>query len=94
MPKKRKSGGRNKGEKGKSRTVQCAQCGKSVPIDKAVKRTRWISFVDRSLAKELREQGAIIPRNKITVYYCVSCAVHIGQVKVRSKESRKSKDRY
>ncbi len=94
MPKKRKSGGRSKGEKGRSKTIQCGFCGKSVPADKAVKRTKYISPVDRSLAKELRAQGAIIPRNKILVYYCVSCAVHVGQVKVRSKASRKTPGEY
>ena len=89
MPKKRKSRGRSKGGKGKTGVVQCSGCGCLVPRDKAKKVTRWVSFVDPALAKELRAQGAFIPREKVVKYYCVSCAVYRGIVKVRAKEERR-----
>ena len=89
MPKKRKSRGRAKGGKGRSDVVQCSGCGGLVPKDKAKKVTRWISFVDPTLGKELRAQGAFIPRERATKYYCVSCAVHRGVVKVRAKAERR-----
>jgi len=60
-----------------------------VPRDKVKKVTAWVSFVDPALSKELRAQGAFIPRERVTKYYCVSCAVHRGVVKVRSKAERR-----
>ena len=91
MPVKRKSRGRSKGQKGRSGYVQCSMCGELVPRDKAKRITRRIFLVDPSLAKELRQKGAYLPARADTRYYCVSCAVHIGLVKVRSRESRKSR---
>ncbi|MCW4021237.1 MAG: 30S ribosomal protein S26e [Candidatus Bathyarchaeota archaeon] len=89
MPIKRKSRGRSKGQKGRSSLVQCSSCGELVPRDKAKKSTRRVSLVDPTLGKELRQQGAYMPGRVATKYYCISCAVHRGVVKVRSKDSRK-----
>ena len=50
MPKKRKNRGRSKGDKGKSRLVQCDCCGRWVPEDKAIVVTRMYSPVDPQLA--------------------------------------------
>ena len=93
MPKKRSSGGRSKGGKGRSGMVQCSYCGALVPRDKAKKITRWTSLVDSRLLKELQQQGARISRERTTKYLCISCAVHRGVVKVRGKEERKSRPR-
>ena len=90
MTKKRRGGGRSGGSKGRAGNVQCSNCGRQVPSDKAKKRTRYVSIVDARLAKELREAGANIPRRRETSIFCVSCAVHFKQVRVRSKASRKS----
>ncbi|MBS7641505.1 MAG: 30S ribosomal protein S26e [Candidatus Bathyarchaeia archaeon] len=89
MPFKRKSRGRSKGQKGKSDYVHCSSCGELVPRDKAKKVTRRISLVDPVLARELRQRGAYISSRTETLYYCVSCAVHRGIVKVRAREERK-----
>jgi len=89
MPFKRKSRGRAKGQKGKSDYVQCGACGGLVPRDKAKKSTRRVSLVDPVLARELRQKGAYLPSHVDTQYYCVSCAVHRGLVKVRAKDERK-----
>ncbi|MEA2071725.1 MAG: 30S ribosomal protein S26e [Asgard group archaeon] len=94
MPKKRKSGGRSKGKKGKSQMVQCSKCGRMVPADKAKKRTRYISPVGPRIARELRKAGTYISKRRVTQYYCISCAVHTGRSKIRSKEDRKTKKRY
>jgi small subunit ribosomal protein S26e len=88
MPFKRKSRGRSKGGKGRSGFVQCANCGELVPRDKAKKVTRRLSIVDPALAKELRQKGTYIAASLDTKYYCVSCAVHYGIVKVRAKDER------
>lgn len=89
MPVKRKSHGRSKGSKGRGILVQCASCGATIPKDKAEKVKRRVSLVDRSLAKELRKKGAYISSPVRTKYYCVSCAVHRGIVKVRAEEDRR-----
>ena len=89
MTKKRKSGGRSKGGKGHSKMIQCSMCGKSVPRDKAKRKASYTSFVDPQLGRELRKEGAIIPRMKSLKYYCINCAVHRGIVKIRSRATRK-----
>lgn len=89
MPKKRRSGGRSKGGKGRTKFVQCSMCGERVPRDKAKKVTRWVSIVDPVLRRELRQKGAILPMQKVVKYYCVSCAVHHRLVRVRAREERK-----
>ena len=89
MTKKRRSGGRSKGGKGRSGMVQCSFCGAQVPRDKAKKQTKYTSLVDSRIYKELKDQGARINRTRVTKYMCISCAVHRGNVKIRSKEDRK-----
>ncbi|MCW4018379.1 MAG: 30S ribosomal protein S26e [Candidatus Bathyarchaeota archaeon] len=93
MPFKRKSRGRSKGSKGSSTLVQCAHCGQQVPRDKAKRSTRRVSFVEPQLAKELRQKGTYISSWVDTKWYCVSCAVHRGIVKVRSENERHSRPR-
>jgi small subunit ribosomal protein S26e len=70
--------------------VQCSLCGQLVPSDKAKKFTRRISVVDPILARELRQKGTYVSSRTQTKYYCVSCAVHRGVVKVRSKDTRRT----
>jgi len=89
MPKKRESRGRRKGDKGKARVIQCDNCGRLVPEDKAICVTRTYSPVDPQLAAELEKKGAIIPRYPVTKCYCISCAIHYGLVKIRAEEERK-----
>jgi len=91
LPIKRKSRGRSKGGKGRSGFVQCASCGELVPRDKAKKVTRRVSLVPPPLAKELRQKGAYLSTAIQTKYYCVSCAVHRGIVKVRAKNERRKR---
>jgi small subunit ribosomal protein S26e len=88
MPKKRKSRGRAKGNKGRSGLIQCDICGGLVPRDKAKKTTTFVSPVDSTLAKELRSKGTYIMRTRVEKWLCVSCAVHRGMVKVRAKDER------
>ena len=89
MTKKRKSRGRSKGGKGHSDLVQCSNCGTLVPKDKAKKLTTRVGLVEPMLARELRAQGAYIATSRILKFYCVSCAVHFGLVKVRAKDERR-----
>ena len=91
MPKKRKSGGRSGGKRGRATSVQCHSCGKLVPTDKAKKFSVYSSAVDYRLAKELRDEGAYIPRQKKIAYYCISCSIHRGRTNIRSKEDRRGR---
>jgi len=91
MPVKRKSRGRAKGGKGRGAMVQCSSCGQLVPRDKAKRVSRRISMVDSALYKELRQKGTYVSSRTETRIYCVSCAVHRGVVKVRSKNERKQR---
>jgi small subunit ribosomal protein S26e len=90
LSKKRKSRGRAKGGKGHSELIHCSNCGAAVPRDKAKKVTKRTSLVEPSLARELRAAGAYIASPTQVAYYCVSCAVHYGIVKVRAKSERRS----
>jgi len=90
LTKKRKSGGRSKGNKGAAGKVTCDGCSRQIPRDKAKKRTKFRSPVDSVIYKELRKTGAAIPRIETRVYYCVNCAVHRGISNIRAKKDRKT----
>jgi small subunit ribosomal protein S26e len=90
MPKKRKSGGRSGGKRGRATMKHCHACGALIPADKAKKYTIYSSPVDYRLAKELRDEGAHIPRQKKIAYYCVSCSIHRGRTNIRPKDERRS----
>ena len=66
---------------------------RSVPKDKAKKVTSRLSLVEHSLAKELRAQGAYIASPSILKWYCISCAIHFGILKIRSADSRRKTGR-
>ena len=89
MAKKRKSGGRKKGQSGKGKSIQCSKCGRMVPRDKAKKFTRAVSIVEYQVAKEIRKQGGYVGTKTVTSYLCVSCAIHSRKIKIRSKDERK-----
>lgn len=91
LGKKRKSGGRSKGKKGNLGKVQCSACGRLVPRDKAKRKTSYKTLVDYSIGKELRQQGTQIARMPYVRYFCVSCAIHRHQVKIRAQDERKSR---
>jgi small subunit ribosomal protein S26e len=89
MTKKRKSRGRAKGGKGRSEMIHCSNCGSLVPRDKAKKVTTRMSLVEPTLARELRAAGAYIAAPTMVRYYCISCSVHYGIVKVRAQSERR-----
>ncbi len=89
MPKKRQNRGRHKGAKGRVGVVQCDNCGRIVPRDKAICIKTYYSPVDPQLARELEKKGAIIMKYPVEKCYCISCAVHYGLVRPRPREARK-----
>ena len=93
MPKKRKNRGRSKGKgKGREGYVYCSNCGKRIPRDKAIRVEKWVSLVDPQLEKELKKEGAVILRKKVVKYYCVSCAIHFGVVKIGGYSERVARE--
>ena len=91
MPLKRASRGRTKGGKGSSGTVQCINCGQTVPKDKAKKVTSRLNLVEHTLAKELRATGTYIASPTVLKWYCISCAIHFKILKIRSSDSRRKR---
>ena len=67
---------RKKGQSGRAVIVQCIQCGKIIPRDKAVEKHKSTLPLDHRLRKLLKNQGAYISGRRSIVYYCISCAKH------------------
>ncbi|MCF2139848.1 MAG: 30S ribosomal protein S26e [Candidatus Lokiarchaeota archaeon] len=93
MTKKRRSGGRTGSQSGRDQPVQCAKCGRFVPRGKAKRVTKYVSLVDATIGKELRDAGAIVPRRQVTNWYCVSCAIHTHKVHIRAGDDRRKHEK-
>ncbi len=93
MPLKRESLGIIKVGKVSSYRFQCTNCGATVPKDKAKKVTSRLNLVEHQLAKELRAQGAYIASPRVLKWYCISCAIHFGILKIRSASKRRERGR-
>ncbi len=92
MTKKRKNGGKRGSDQGRSHSgFLRSNCGRLTPRGKAKKVTRYISLMEGVIAKELREAGAIIPREKSTQWLCISCAIHSHAIGIRPNADRKKK---
>ncbi|WXG41232.1 MAG: hypothetical protein WED07_10780 [Candidatus Freyarchaeum deiterrae] len=59
--------------------------------DKAKRVTRYTTLVDPMIGRELRQQGAYIPRTREIKVYCINCAVHRKLTRVRPKEDRRDR---
>ena len=99
MPSKRRNNGRGKKNKGHSDVVNCLNCGRVVPKDKAIKRFAMRKLVDESSRKDIMDNYAYdaneafhLPKIYLKQQYCVSCAIHARIVRVRS-QTRGDRDR-
>jgi small subunit ribosomal protein S26e len=91
MVKKRKSGGHTGTSGGRDARIHCNNCGNLVPRGKAKKFTKYLTLADPQISKELRAAGAILPRERVTEWLCVSCAIHSHRIHIRSNDERKKK---
>ena len=97
MPSKRRNNGRSKKNKGHSNVINCANCGRIYPKDKAIKRFQARNLVDGSSRRDIKENFAYdqadfnMPKIYVKTQYCVSCAIHSRTVRVRSVVSRKTR---
>ena len=101
MPKKRANGGRGKKNKGHSNVVRCAQSGRVVPKDKAIKRFKIINMVDASSKRDIKDNYAYdtsdnfqLPKVYVKQYLCISNAIHARIVRVRSQTRGDRDKRY
>ena len=98
MPSKRRNNGRSKKNKGHSDVVNCLNCGRIYPKDKAIKRFQMKKIVDESSRKDIEDNYAYdkadfhLPKLYLKQCYCVSCAIHARIVRVRS-QTRGDRDR-
>ena len=97
MPSKRRNNGRSKNNKGHSNVINCTNCARIFPKDKAIKRFQMRNMVDGSSKRDIKENFAYdvadfqIPKIYVKLAYCVSCAIHARIVRVRSVSSRKNR---
>jgi small subunit ribosomal protein S26e len=95
MPQKRRNCGRAKMNAGRKQTVNCLNCGRFVPRDKAIKRFGIKQIVDASSQADVKGQTIYseceLPKTYQKTFYCVSCAVHRRIVRVRSVIHRRER---
>lgn len=93
MPQKRRNCGRSKMNSGRKQIVNCLNCGRMTPRDKAIKRFTVKNMVDASSAKDIMDASIYkeyeLPKVYQKCFYCVSCACHRRIVRVRSRVTRR-----
>ena len=97
MPSKRRNNGRSKSGRGHAGNVNCDNCSRIVPKDKAIKKFQVRDLIDAASKEDIAKASAYktptaVPKLMIKMYYCVSCAIHARIVAVRSVVDRRKRD--
>ncbi|KAJ5074265.1 40S ribosomal protein S26 [Anaeramoeba ignava] len=95
MTRKRRNHGKNRKGRGHVRNVRCMNCRRCVPKDKAIKRFQVRNMLDNASIRDVSDQcvykGYQVPKLFIKIEYCVSCAIHLHIVRVRSVTDRRDR---
>merc|ERR1712019_175724 len=97
MPSKRRNNGRNKKNRGAPGRVNCDNCSRVVPKDKAIKKFTVRDCIDAASKEDIGKASAYktptaVPKIMLKMYYCISCAIHARIVAVRSRTDRRKRD--
>ncbi len=77
-----------KKRRGRERSVSCANCGRTVPRDKAVEYTKRTHFTT-----DLKGDDNITFTGFNTVHYCISCGKHSRIFEKKKEQARRKKER-
>ena len=76
--------------------MRCDNCACSVPKDKAIKRFQIKSLIEAAAHEDVRTATVYeeyeVPKFFHKNQYCISCAVHLKNVRCRSAEDRKNRE--
>ena len=90
---KRANNGRSKKNRGSTQNKRCDNCFAMVPKDKAIAQYKIKNLIDVAAHDDVKQATVYdvfeIPKIPYKLYYCVSCAVHLKIVRVRSRWNRK-----
>merc|ERR1711974_294143 len=91
--KKRRNNGRAKCNRGITVTQKCTNCFRLVPKDKAVVKHKIQNLIEAAALDDVKAATVFeefdIPKLRFKLSYCISCAVHLKIVRVRSTWARK-----
>merc|ERR1712224_12418 len=97
MPTKRRNHGRSKKNRGAPGRVNCDNCGRIVPKDKAIRKFTVRDLIDAASKEDIKhatalKEASVVPKLMLKIYYCISCAIHARIVAVRSVVDRRKRD--
>lgn len=91
--KKRRNNGRSKNNRGMTVSHKCSNCYRLVPKDKAVTKHKIQNLIEPAALDDVKAATIFetfdVPKLKFKLTYCISCAVHLRIVRVRSVWMRK-----
>lgn len=73
--------------RGRDRLERCAQCGRTVPRNKAVDDVKRVNYTT-----DLKADNVTFTDFR-NVYYCISCAKHRGVFERKKQQARRERER-